>query len=231
MCRFGWNSNSTKHKICKATFILKIQKTLDWRIREQILLKFGTYETAMRFSSEGHNLRIQLTKTNFIHPELKRQRISSMLPGKCCNTGINIPVSRYIEQGGFLEIQQFFKKYHAYHANRRFITLFTKLSHWYPCLWGERRTNFARIAIRLPTDATLYFVYLFPLFLPYMFRALISPSSGVSQAVFLYTTIWFMWCLCCSSACACGLVCRGGSPVLVALRVHVDWFVVVVLLY
>ena len=39
------------------------------------------------------------------------------------------------------------------------------------------------IAIRLPTDATVYFVYLFP-FLPYMFRALISPSSGVSQAVF-----------------------------------------------
>ena len=38
------------------------------------------------------------------------------------------------------------------------------------------------IAIRLPTDATLYFVYIFP-FLPYMFRALISPSSGVSQAV------------------------------------------------
>jgi len=66
------------------------------------------------------------------------------------------------------------------------------------------------IAIRLPTDATVYFVYLFPLFLPYMFRALISPSSGVSQAVFLYTTIWFMRCLCCSSACACGLVCCGG---------------------
>jgi len=40
------------------------------------------------------------------------------------------------------------------------------------------------IAIRLPTDASVYFVYLFPLFLPYMFRALISPSSGVSQAVF-----------------------------------------------
>jgi hypothetical protein len=32
-------------------------------------------------------------------------------------------------------------------------------------------------------DATVYFVYLFPLFLPYMFWALISPSSGVSQAV------------------------------------------------
>ena len=32
-------------------------------------------------------------------------------------------------------------------------------------------------------DATVYFVYLFP-FLPYMFRALISPSSGVTQAVF-----------------------------------------------
>ena len=70
------------------------------------------------------------------------------------------------------------------------------------------------IAVRLPTDATVYFVYLFPLFLPYMFRALISPSSGVSQAVFLYTTIWFMWCLCCSSACACGLVCRDGFTVL-----------------
>jgi len=34
-------------------------------------------------------------------------------------------------------------------------------------------------------DATVQFVKnLFPLFLPYMFRALISPSSGVSQAVF-----------------------------------------------
>ena len=55
-------------------------------------------------------------------------------------------------------------------------------------------------------------MYLFPLFLPYMFRALISPSSGVSQAV-LHTTIWFMWCLCCSSAYACGLVCRGGFTV------------------
>jgi len=41
------------------------------------------------------------------------------------------------------------------------------------------------IAIRLPTDATLYFVYLFP-FLPYMFWALISPSSEVSQAAFIY---------------------------------------------
>ena len=48
------------------------------------------------------------------------------------------------------------------------------------------RASSVRIAIRLPTDATVYFVYLFPLFLPYMFRALISPSSGVSQAV-LYT--------------------------------------------
>ena len=76
------------------------------------------------------------------------------------------------------------------------------------------RASSVRIAIRLPTDATVYFVkYLFPLFLPYMFRALISPSSGVPQAVFLYTTIWFMWCLCCSSACACGLVCRGGFTV------------------
>ena len=47
----------------------------------------------------------------------------------------------------------------------------------------HERTS-GRIAIRLPTDATVHFVYLFPLFLPYMFRALISPSSGVSQAVF-----------------------------------------------
>ena len=69
------------------------------------------------------------------------------------------------------------------------------------------RASSVRIAIRLPTDATVYFVYLFPLFLTYKFQALISPSSGVSQAVFLYTTIWFMWCLCCSSACACWLVC------------------------
>ena len=46
---------------------------------------------------------------------------------------------------------------------------------------------YVRIAIRLPTDATVYFVYLFSLFLPYMFRALISPSSGLSQAVFFST--------------------------------------------
>ena len=72
-----------------------------------------------------------------------------------------------------------------------------------------------------------------------MFRALISPSSGVSQAVFYIKPFgscgvyvahlrlpvgWFVvvvslyWC-------------RGGSPVLVALRVPVDWFVVVVSLY
>ena len=35
---------------------------------------------------------------------------------------------------------------------------------------------------------------------------------GISSC-FLYTTIWFMWCLCCSSACACGLVCRVGFTV------------------
>jgi hypothetical protein len=51
-----------------------------------------------------------------------------------------------------------------------------------------------RITVRLPTDATLYFMYLFPflLSLPYKFWALISPSSGVIQAVFLYTVIWFL---------------------------------------
>jgi len=40
---------------------------------------------------------------------------------------------------------------------------------------------------------------------------------GVSSC-FLYTTIWFMWCLCCSSACACGLVCRDGFTLLQYLR-------------
>jgi hypothetical protein len=57
-----------------------------------------------------------------------------------------------------------------------------------------KQTDLNSITMRLPTDATLGFMYLFPFFLslPYMFRALISPSSGVSQTVFLYTTIWFM---------------------------------------
>ena len=68
----------------------------------------------------------------------------------------------------------------------------------------------SQIAIRLPTDATVYFVYLFPLFLPYMFRALISPSSGVSQAVFYIQPFG-----------SCGIY-------VVHLRVPVDWFVVVV---
>jgi len=35
---------------------------------------------------------------------------------------------------------------------------------------------------------------------------------GISSC-FLYTAIWLMQCLCCSSACACGLVCRGGFTV------------------
>ena len=73
------------------------------------------------------------------------------------------------------------------------------------------RASSVRIAIRLPTDATVYFVNnLFPLFLPYMFRALISPSSGVSQAVFYIQPF-------------------GSFGVYVTyLRVPVDWFVVVV---
>ena len=76
---------------------------------------------------------------------------------------------------------------------------------------------------------------LFILCISFIFTLHVSGSHkpiirGVSSC-FLYTTIWFMWCLCCSSACACGLVCRGGSPVLVVLRVPVDWFVVVVLLF
>ena len=65
------------------------------------------------------------------------------------------------------------------------------------------------VAIRLPTDATLNFVYLFP-FLPYMFRALISPSSGVSRAVF-YVQPFGSYCV-----------------YVAHLRVPVDWIVVVV---
>jgi hypothetical protein len=71
--------------------------------------------------------------------------------------------------------------------------------------------------MRLPTDATLYFMYLFHFFflsLPYMFRALISPSSGVSQAVFSYIQPF--------GSC---------SIYVVHLRVPVDWSVVVVSLY
>ena len=67
------------------------------------------------------------------------------------------------------------------------------------------RASSVRIAIRLPTDTTVYFVYLFPLFLPYMFRALISPSSGVSQAVFIYNHlvhVVFVLLICCFSCCS-----------------------------
>ena len=71
----------------------------------------------------------------------------------------------------------------------------------------------SNLSIRLPTEANVYFVYVFPLFLPYVFRALISPSSGVSQDVFYIQPF-------------------GSCGVYVAhLRVSVDWFVVVVLLY
>ena len=62
-------------------------------------------------------------------------------------------------------------------------------------------------------DATVYFVYLFPFFLPYMFWALISPSSGVSQAVFYIQPFG-----------SCGAY-------VAHLRVPVDWFVMVVSLY
>ena len=56
----------------------------------------------------------------------------------------------------------------------------------------------------------LFILCIYFFILPYMFQALISPSSGVSQAVFLYTTIWFMQCF------------------VAHLRVPVDWFVMVV---
>ena len=71
-----------------------------------------------------------------------------------------------------------------------------------------------RIVIRLPTDPTLYFVYLFLYFTLHVSGSH-KPIIRVVSSCFLYTTIWFMWCLCCSSACACGLVCRGGFTVLV----------------
>jgi len=63
-----------------------------------------------------------------------------------------------------------------------------------------------RIAIRLLTDATVYFVknfILFPLFLPYMFRALISPSSrGISSCFFyiynhlVHVVFMLLICMC-----------------------------------
>jgi len=59
----------------------------------------------------------------------------------------------------------------------------------------------------------ILFKILFPLFLPYMFRALISPSSGVSQAVFHIQPFGL-----------CGVY-------VAHLRVPMDWFVVVVSLY
>ena len=56
-------------------------------------------------------------------------------------------------------------------------------------------------------------MYLFPLFLPYIFRAVISPSSGLSQAVFYIQPFG-----------SCGVYVAN-------LRAPVDWFVVVVSLY
>jgi len=59
---------------------------------------------------------------------------------------------------------------------------------------------------------------LFCVFISFIFTLHVSGSHkpiirGVSSCFFLYTTIWFMRCLCCSSACACGPVCRDGSTV------------------
>jgi len=55
------------------------------------------------------------------------------------------------------------------------------------------------IVIRLPTDATLYFVYLFSYFTLHVLGSHKPIIRGVSSC-FLYTTVWFMQCLCCSSA-------------------------------
>ena len=54
---------------------------------------------------------------------------------------------------------------------------------------------------------------LFCVFISFIFTLHVSGSHkpiirGISSC-FLYTTIWFMWCLWFSFACACGLVCRG----------------------
>ena len=59
--------------------------------------------------------------------------------------------------------------------------------------------EYIRIAIRLPTDATVYFVYLFPSFTLHVSGSHKPIIRGVSSC-FLYTTVWFMQCLCCSSA-------------------------------
>ena len=60
---------------------------------------------------------------------------------------------------------------------------------------------------------------LFCVFISFIFTLHVSGSRkpiirGISSC-FLYTTVRFMRCLCCSSACACGLVCCGGFTVLV----------------
>jgi len=58
---------------------------------------------------------------------------------------------------------------------------------------------------------------LFCVFISFIFTLHVSgshkPIIRCISSCFLYTTIWFIWCLCCSSACACGLVCRGGFTV------------------
>ena len=89
----------------------------------------------------------------------------------------------------------------------QFNTVWLNFRLFIPCI-------FCTYCNQVTTDATVYFVKnLFPLFLPYMFRALITPSSGVSQAVFYIQPF-------------------GSRGVYVAhLRVPVDWFVVVVSLY
>ena len=76
-----------------------------------------------------------------------------------------------------------------------------------------------RIAIRLPTDGSVYFVYIFPLFLPYMFRALISPSSGVSQAFFIYNHLvhvvfMLLTCVCWWTGLSWWFHCTGAVVVL-----------------
>ena len=59
----------------------------------------------------------------------------------------------------------------------------------------------------------LFILCIYFLFYPTCFGLSWVHHQGYPKLFFLYTAIWFMQCLCCSSACACGLVCRGGFTV------------------
>ena len=78
-------------------------------------------------------------------------------------------------------------------ANRLFVRIVSlSLSTFSWVLGCSYRASSVRTAIRLPTDATVYFVlYLFPLFTLHVSRSHKPVIRGISSC-FLYTTIWFL---------------------------------------